>query len=628
MSEKPEEPSDSKVSSRGDGEAPDSIQSLPGPSRHSDVQVSHVRVQMADNCIKPGTPGMRAPEDEVSNVTDEVANNNTTLSATAARPPREKSPAPMESFVVAEAAAARTKTRLFMILLANYLALFIAALDQTIMATSIPTISADLGSASGYVWIGGAYLLAHAAAGPLWAKFSDIWGRKPAILGAVALFAAGSTVAALSQTMRMLIAARALQGTAGGGLIQLVNITICDLFSMRKRTLYLGLVEMTWGFAGGAGPLLGGALTQLASWRYCFWINLPVCAISFALVLIFLDVHNPRTTFFSGIKAIDWLGTLSILAVVLMVLLGLEFGSTILPWSSPTVIYLIVFGIAMVGCFIFSEKKASYPLMPLDMFTRKNNVAFLLCFVHGLVYIAAEYYLPLYFQSVKRASPIRSGVLILPVTVSEATTAFFVGVLVHRIGRYTEVIWAGSVLMTTGIGLYIHFGVHTTVAEIVACGVLGGIGVGLLSEGPLLAIQNSVSQANTATATAAFGFVRNMATSISIVIGGVIFQNGMDGQHSALRVIGIDNAMLDALSGGKAAANLELIDSIEDLAQRGVVLQAFANSLRNIWIAFTCISAISVLAGIFIQQKRLSTEHIEARTGILSLAEREARVLA
>ncbi|KAK3705227.1 hypothetical protein LTR37_013388 [Vermiconidia calcicola] len=615
MSEQREEPPDVEVDAGEHEKAADSIRSLSAPDRHADDQVSNIGVQTADDGMKPVTPRTSPQEDEASGVMATIANINSNLPRTAAQPPSEKSPAPIESFVITEAAAVRTKTRLFMILLANYLALFVAALDQTIMATSIPTISADLGSASGYVWIGGAYLLAHAAAGPLWAKFSDIWGRKPAILGAVALFAAGSTVAALSQTMRMLIAARALQGTAGGGLIQLVNITICDLFSMRKRTLYLGLVEMTWGFAGGAGPLLGGALTQLASWRYCFWINLPVCAISFALVLIFLDVHNPRTTFFSGIKAIDWFGTLSILAVVLMVLLGLEFGSTILPWSSPTVICLIVFGTAMVGCFILSEKKADYPLMPLDMFTRKNNVAFLLCFAHGLVYIAAEYYLPLYFQSVKRASPIRSGVLILPVTVSEATTAFFVGVLVHKTGGYREVIWAGSVLMTTGIGLYIHFGVHTTVVEIVACGLLGGIGVGLLSEGPLLAIQNSVSQANTATATATFGFVRNMATSISIVIGGVIFQNGMDGQRSALRAAGVNSVMLDALSGDEAAANLELIDSFEDLAQRGVVFQAFANSLRNIWIAFTCISAISVLAGTFIQQKRLSTEHLKRGQG-------------
>jgi MFS family permease len=148
----------------------------------------------------------------------------------------------------------------------SQLALFIAALDQTIMATSIPTICAQLHSASGYVWIGGAYLLANAAAGSIWAKCSDIWGRKIALLGAVALFAVASIIAALSVDMKMLIAARALQGTAGGGLLQLVFITVSDLFSMRQRVLYLGLTEILWAIAGGAGPLVTCAeLARLGS---------------------------------------------------------------------------------------------------------------------------------------------------------------------------------------------------------------------------------------------------------------------------------------------------------------------------------------------------------------------------
>ena len=144
-------------------------------------------------------------------------------------------------------------------------------MDATVTATAIPTITADLHSASGYSWIGGAYLLANAAAAPIWAKLSDIWGRKIALLTAVAWFTGASIFAATSVSMSMLIAARALQGTAGGGLIQLVNITISDLFSMRRRTLFFGILEVTWTVAGGLGPILGGAFTELASWRWCFW---------------------------------------------------------------------------------------------------------------------------------------------------------------------------------------------------------------------------------------------------------------------------------------------------------------------------------------------------------------------
>jgi MFS family permease len=205
-------------------------------------------------------------------------------------------------------------------------------LDATILATAIPTIVASLHSASGYFWIGAAYLLANAAAAPIWAKCSDIWGRKPALLSAVVVFAASSILAALSVNMRMLIAARALQGTAGGGLIQLVNITVSDLFSMRRRALYLGMVEVMWALAGGLGPILGGLFTQLVSWRWCFWINLPVSGLTFVLLILFLDVHNPKTKLSSGLKAIDWFGTFSILAVTLLLLLGLDFGGATYPW--------------------------------------------------------------------------------------------------------------------------------------------------------------------------------------------------------------------------------------------------------------------------------------------------------
>ncbi|TKA24182.1 hypothetical protein B0A54_17611 [Friedmanniomyces endolithicus] len=470
------------------------------------------------------------------------------------------------------------------------LAVFIGALDQTIMATSIPTISAQLHSASGYVWIGSAYLLANAAAGPVWAKCSDIWGRKPALLGAVVLFAGASIMGALSVSMNMLIAARALQGTAGGGLLQLVFITISDLFSMRERVL----------------------------------VNLPICGTTFILLLCFLDVHNPRTGFSEGLAAIDWFGTLSILGVIIMLLLGLDFGGAVFPWSSPTVICLIVFGIVMIGVFLFSEKKlAKYPLIPLAMFKDPSNLAiFVIGATQGICYIPAEYYLPLYFQSAKQASPLRSGVLILPITVCEGAFGILSGVIMHQTGRYREVMWAGVFLILIGTGLYISIGADTSIPKLVGFMIIGGSGCGLLFEAPVIAIQNTVSQADTATATAAFGMIRNIATSISIVLGGVIFQNSMDAQAERLRRAGLNPAVVAALTNGQAAANVEIIGTIENALQRDVVRHAFASSFRNMWIMYTCIAAVGLIAGAFIKQGHLSKEHTETRTGIQEMTER------
>lgn len=354
------------------------------------------------------------------------------------------------------------------------------------------------------------------------------------------------------------------------------------------------------------------------TWRWCFWVNLPVCGATFVLLALFLDVHNPRTKLKEGLIAVDWLGTLSILAVTLMLLLGLDFGGTVFPWTSAKVICLIVFGVVMIGFFVVSEKKfAKYPLMPLGMFKDRSNVAaFIVGFSQGMAYIAAEYYLPLYFQSVKQASPLRSGVLILPITVGEAAAGITVGVLMHQTGRYREIIWAGLFFMTLGTGLYISFDTTTSIARLVGFELIGGIGCGLLFEAPIIAIQNTVSQKDNATATATYGSLRNVATSMSIVIGGVVFQNGMHARAASLRSTGLDESIVEALTGGQAAASVEIIGTIPDVVQRRAVQDAFAESLRNIWIMYTVIASVGLVAAAFIRQTDLSKEHTETKTGI------------
>ncbi|WPH00804.1 Hypothetical protein R9X50_00363400 [Acrodontium crateriforme] len=525
---------------------------------------------------------------------------------------------------IAETPRVRTKFGMVAILVALYLSLFIVALDQTIVATAIPTITSQLHSSSGYFWVGGAYLLADAAAGPIWAKCSDIWGRKPALLSAVTIFAGASILAALSSSMRMLIAARALQGTAGGGLIQLVYITVSDLFSMRRRSLILGFVEVVWGLAGGAGPLIGGALTQLVSWRWCFWVNVPVCGLALILLTFFLDVHNPRTRFQDGIKAIDWLGTLTMLGVTLMLLLGLDFGGSIFPWSSPKVICLIIFGALMIGVFLFSEKKlAKYPLIPLEMFKNPANIAACaVCFCHGMVFIASVYYLPLYFQSAKQKSPLHSGILILPLTITEGSMGIVAGLAIHATGRYREIVWIGIFMLTMGTGVYINFGTNTPVAEIIGIEIIAGIGSGLLFEAPLIAVQNTVHQNQCASATATIGFVRSISTAVSVVLGGVIFQNSMNAKLPLLRSLGVGESIIDVLVDGKAAANVEVIATIQDVQLANAVKDAFSSSIRNMWIVYTCIAGVGLIAGIFIKQAHLSREHTETRTGIDEMKER------
>ncbi|KAF2099034.1 putative MFS transporter [Rhizodiscina lignyota] len=512
----------------------------------------------------------------------------------------------------------RSKARVLAILAALYLSLFVAALDQTIIATAIPTISNQLHGSSGFVWIGGAYLLANAAAAPIWAKLSDIWGRKPILLLVVAWFFGSSIICATAKSMNVLIIGRAFQGTAGGGLIQLVNITLSDLFSMRSRALYIGLLETMWCVAGGIGPILGGTFAELISWRWAFWINLPVSGSTFFLLLFFLDVHNPRTNAFDGIKAIDWFGSFSILGLTVMFLLGLNFGGEAFPWSSPQVICLIVFGALMSVLFIFSEKKlARYPLMPPNIFSHRSNISTLLVtFFHGITFIGAEFYLPLYFQSVRQASPLKSGVLVLPFIVLEALMGITAGVIIHQTGRYLELIYVGLFLLTLGGGLYILFDAHASLAKIIIIEIVAGIGGGLLFEPPLIALQAMVRQDEVATATGTLGFIRNLACSLGVVIGGVIFQNGMETRSDSLRAAGLPPDLLNAFSGHDAEANVLLVGSIQNGTQKMAVKEAYAGSLKNVWIFYTCTAACALLCSVFIARAVLSTEHVETKTGL------------
>ncbi|GIZ42149.1 hypothetical protein CKM354_000542800 [Cercospora kikuchii] len=520
----------------------------------------------------------------------------------------------------------RSKWRLYLAMTALYLTLFLAALDITSLATSIPTIAAELNSAAGYSWIGGAFLIADAATGPIWAKMSDIFGRKLVISLSLLFFAIASIIGALSNTMNMLIAARAIQGAGAGGMVSLVNITVSDLFGLRDgRALILGTLEAVWAVAGGAGPMIGGAITENIGWRWNFWINLPIVAIALALLVIFLDVHNPRTPFWTGIAAVDWYGIFALLGAIILLLLGLNFGGVTYAWNSPEVICLLVFGGLMIGVFIAIEwKLARYPLMPLPLFhDRSNNSAYLVAFTHGMSYISVEYYLPLYFQSVRQASPTMSGVLVLPVTLSEGVVGIIVGILIHKTGRYREIIWVGKLMLTLGLGLFVHLGVSSGIAEIIIFQLIAGVGSGLLFEPPLIAVQNNVQQSDTATATATLGLIRNLSTSISVIIGGVVFSNSMNNRASWLTAQDVPESTAADYAGDNASANVEMIPDIDNPADRVAVQRAFAWGLRNMWITFLAFTVAGLIAGFFIKHKKMDHEHTRTRTGLEHMTDRK-----
>ncbi|GAB0131878.1 hypothetical protein EsDP_00000333 [Epichloe bromicola] len=522
----------------------------------------------------------------------------------------------------AEPEAGRTQLETFLVVFALCLALFLAALDMTIITTAVPTISSHFDSSLGYIWIGSAYLLGNATFVPIWGKISDIFGRKPVLIGAVAIFGIGSLLCAISNSMGMLIAARAIQGVGGGGAIVLPNICVSDLFSMRKRGLYFGILGGIWAIASAVGPVLGGVFASKVSWRWCFYINLPLSGVVLAILLFVLKLHNPRTPAREGLMAIDWLGSLLIIGGTLMLLLGLEFGGVQHPWDSATVICLVVFGVVTVVLFVVYESRvAKYPVMPVSLFRHRTSVAaFSLSFMHAFANMGGSYWLPLYFQAVMGATSLLSGVYLLPFVLSLSFTSALTGIAIKRTGNYKLPIMIGVAIMTLGFGLLVGVGDDRNWARIIIFQIIAGIGVGPNFQAPLIALQTNVEPRDIGVATASFGFLRQLGTSISVVAGGVIFNNQMQAQRGYLESQ-LDPSLASLFAGSQAAASVHVVAGLRG-NDAAVVKHAYWNALQKMYILFTCAAFAGLVISLGITQRKLSKHHTEHKTGLQSLKHR------
>ncbi|KAM6485453.1 MFS general substrate transporter [Trichoderma sp. SZMC 28011] len=582
------------------------------PARSTDGEIKAIEAGLGvDKELGESNIGVSTLEKD-----DTASASGSTTAPAAGGPPAQGPPAD-------EPEAGRTKVETFLVIFALCLALFLAALDMTIITTAIPTISNHFGSSAGYIWIGSAYLLGNAAFVPTWGKISDIFGRKPTLIVSVAIFWIGSLLCAVSTSMGMLIAARAIQGVGGGGTIVLPNICISDLFSMRKRGMYFGILGMVWALASAIGPILGGVFTSKVSWRWCFYINLPLGGIGLLILIFVLKLHNPRTPVKQGLAAIDWVGNVLIIGGTLMLLFGLEFGGVQFPWDSAAVICLIVFGFVTIALFgIYENRVAKFPVMPTRLFRGRTSIAaYGLSIMHAMTFMSGSYWLPLYFQAVLGATSLLSGVYILPYVLALSFTSALTGVFIKKTGNYKIPIISGLFIMTIGFGLFIDLGARANWAKIIIFQIIAGIGVGPNFQSPLIALQTNVEPRDIGAATASFQFLRQLGTSTSVVIGGVIFDNEMQKQQAFLqRELGPELAA--RFSGSEAASSVFLIASL-DGHQKQVAQTAYWNAMQKMFIAYTCFVSLGLFISLFVKQKTLSKQHTEHKTGLTSLKQRE-----
>lgn len=519
----------------------------------------------------------------------------------------------------------RTKFETSVIMGALGLSLFLSALDTTIVTTAVPTIVEHFDSSSGYIWIGSAYLLGNAAVVPVWGKISDIFGRKQTLLLTVGVFLVGSLLCAVSQSMSMLIAARAIQGVGGGGAILLPNICVSDLFSLQKRGMYFGMLGMVWALASALGPVIGGIFTSRVSWRWCFYINLPFGGLALVVLTFFLKLHNPRTPLKQGLAAIDWVGNLLVIGGTLMILLGLQFGDVQFPWKSATVICLLVFGVITVGIFAFYESRfAKYPVIPTRIFKYRNSIAaYLLAVTHAMAFLGGTYWLPLYFQSVLGANSLLSGVYLLPYVISSSFISIGSGIFIKKTGNYRWPILLGLLVMTLGLGLMTYLGDEAHWDRIILFQIVAGIGSGTNFQSPLIALQTNIEPRDIGAATSSYSFARQIGTTVSVTIGGVVFNNVMNSQQGHL-IAALGKKLAEQFNGDTASASIRRIQAL-DPERKHIVRHAYWHALRTMFIVYTCVSFVGLIVSFFVRQTKLNTEHTEHKTGLQSLKKEERK---
>ena len=386
------------------------------------------------------------------------------------------------------------------------LGMFLAALDQTIVATALPTIVGDLGGLDHLSWVVTAYLLASTVSTPLYGKLGDMYGRKPVFLAAILIFLAGSMLAGLSQTMDQLIAFRALQGIGAGGLMVGAQAIIGDIVPPRERGRYMGLIGSVFGVASVAGPLLGGFLVDSLSWRWVFYVNMPIGAVAVVIVALRLHLHTPQTR-----HRIDYLGAALLSGAVTALILVVTWGGNEYAWESRPILGLTLVGLALLAVFVWQENRALEPIIPLSLFrSRVFNVASAMGFTIGMAMFGAIVYIPVYLQLVYGASPTSSGLRMLPLMGGLLVAAIASGRAISAIGRYKVFPVVGTAVLVVGMLLLSRLGVGTAPWLASAYMLVVGVGIGLVMQVLVLVVQNDAAPKDMGVATSTATFFRSM----------------------------------------------------------------------------------------------------------------------
>ena len=453
------------------------------------------------------------------------------------------------------------------------LGMLLAALDQTIVATALPTIVGDLGGLDHLSWVVTAYLLAATASTPLYGKISDLYGRKIMFQAAIAIFLVGSVLSGAAQNMGQLIGFRAIQGLGAGGLMAMAMAIIGDIVSPRERGRYQGYTGAVFAVSSVAGPLAGGFFVDHLSWRWVFYINVPI-----GLLALVVTSSVLRLPFVKRPHRIDFLGSALLVGAVTCLLLVAVWGGSEYEWGSATIVGLAVAGAVLVGLFVIQERRAAEPVLPLrlfsdSVFTVSSGASFLV----GASMFGAIIFVPLYLQIVNGASPTDSGLQLIPLMLGLIVGSVGSGRMITRLGRYKMFPVTGTAIMALGLYLLSRWDADTSRLIQVAYMAVLGLGVGLVMQVLVLAVQNSVDHRDLGIATSATSFFRSMGGAFGVAVFGAILTSRLNANLADLPGLNSDADAAAIQSGPDAIAALPA-------GVRDDVIDAFANALHVVFL--------------------------------------------
>ncbi|KAJ1817463.1 hypothetical protein LPJ56_004060, partial [Coemansia sp. RSA 2599] len=422
-----------------------------------------------------------------------------------------------------------TKFRRMVVFVSLALTMLLAALDLTIVTTAIPKISEQFKALSEATWIATAYMLTTTALQPLYGRLSDTFGRVPTLISSIVIFIVGSGVCGGANSMGVLIFGRALQGVGGAGLMALVFIIISDVTTEEERPAYLGVLGAVWSVASVIGPVLGGVFSEKVTWRWAFYVNLPIAGAVLLVVVFFLRLPQPQGSLWTKLKKIDFLGSLVLIGAVVMILLALTWGGKTFPWKSAKVICLLVFGILALGVFMLIEWKTSAePTVPLRMFRNRNvSLSVIGQFFMGAAMFTPMFFIPIWYTIVKNSGTISAGLHLLPYLLSISLVSVASGFLVTKTGRYRAMVIAGTALFVVGSGLMVLFDEDINFGKQVGFMLLMGVGLGFNIQILLIVVQTASKTEDMAASTTLFLFMRVLGSSIGVAVMQSVFQNAL-----------------------------------------------------------------------------------------------------